>query len=96
MVIEWRWKRWVYFYLPLTIFIILMLFPFYWMLITSIRPNRELYRRRAANNMPIWTLQPTLKHYLDLIAKTNFLKWLYNTFLVAVRLHRRLARAAGS
>ena len=39
MVIERRWKRWVYFYIPLTIFVIGTLFPFYWMLITSIRPD---------------------------------------------------------
>jgi multiple sugar transport system permease protein len=28
--------------------------------------------------------QPTLKHYIDLFADTNFLTWTYNTMLVAV------------
>jgi hypothetical protein len=28
MVIERRWKKWVYFYIPLTIFVIGTLFPF--------------------------------------------------------------------
>ena len=42
----------------------LMLFPFYWMLITSIKPNRELYSRKI---MPLIVHQPTLKHYVDLL-----------------------------
>ncbi|MGH9650701.1 MAG: hypothetical protein ACRD3I_09555, partial [Terriglobales bacterium] len=84
MVIERRWKRWVYFYIPLTIFIIGTLFPFYWMLITAIRPDAELYRSwRNANNTPFWTLQPTLEHFRDLMAKTTFPRWLWNTFFIA-------------
>ena len=44
-------RQWVYFYIPLTVFIIGTLFPFYWMLVTAIRPDAELYRSwRAANN----------------------------------------------
>ena len=67
-------------YLPLSLFLILMLFPFYWMLVTSIKPNRELYSARI---MPLMVYQPTLKHYVDLLTQTNFLTWTYNTFLVA-------------
>src|ERR1700694_5516913 len=53
MVIERKWKRWVYFYIPLTVFVIGTLFPFYWMLITAIRPDSELYRSwRAVTNAP--------------------------------------------
>jgi multiple sugar transport system permease protein len=68
-------------YLPLGVFVILMLFPFYWMLITSIKPNRELYNARI---MPLIVHQPTLKHYVDLLSQTNFLTWTYNTMLVAI------------
>src|SRR5256884_1890288 len=85
MVIERPWKRWVYFYIPLTIFVIGTLFPFYWMLVTAIRPDAELYRSwRAVNNAPFWTLQPTLEHFRDLMAKTMFPRWLWNTFYIAV------------
>ena len=70
--------------MPLTVFIIGTLFPFYWMLITSIRPDAELYRSwRAANNTPFWTLAPTLEHFRDLMAKTTFPRWLWNTFFIA-------------
>lgn len=68
-------------YVPLAIFLVLMLFPFYWMLITSIKPNRELYNARI---MPLVVHQPTLKHYVDLLSQTSFLTWTYNTILVAV------------
>ena len=68
-------------YLPLSFFLILMLFPFYWMLITSIKPNRELYSQKV---MPLIVHQPTLKHYVDLLSQTNFLTWTSNTMLVAV------------
>jgi multiple sugar transport system permease protein len=68
-------------YLPLAFFVVAMLFPFYWMAITSIKPNRELYSARV---MPLIVHQPTLKHYVDLLEQTNFLTWTYNTMLVAV------------
>jgi len=68
-------------YLPLAFFVVAMLFPFYWMLITSIKPNRELYSQKI---MPLVVHQPTLQHYIDLLWETNFLTWTYNTILVAV------------
>src|SRR5690242_5245776 len=68
-------------YVPLAFFVVAMLFPFYWMLITSIKPNRELYSQKI---MPLMVYQPTLKHYIDLLWETNFLTWTYNTMLVAV------------
>ena len=40
VVIERRWKKWVYFYIPITFFVIGTLFPFYWMFITAIRHDR--------------------------------------------------------
>jgi multiple sugar transport system permease protein len=68
-------------YLPLGFFLVAMLFPFYWMLITSIKPNRELYNAKV---MPLIVHQPTLKHYVDLLSQTNFITWTSNTLLVAV------------
>jgi multiple sugar transport system permease protein len=68
-------------YGPLGLFLVAMLFPFYWMLVTSIKPNRELYNAKL---MPLLVHQPTLKHYVDLISQTNFLTWTSNTLLVAV------------
>src|SRR5262249_49837346 len=80
-----RWKKWVYFYIPLTVFVVATLFPFYWMLITAFRPDGELYRPwRAANNTPLWTTQPTVEHIVYLFKHTMFGTWLYNTMFIAI------------
>jgi len=80
-----RWKRWAYFYIPLWLYMIGLLFPFYWMLVTSFRPDNELYRSwRAATNTPLWTLNPTLEHITYLFTNTTFAIWLYNTMFIAL------------
>ena len=68
-------------WLPVAFFLVLALFPFYWMAITSIKPNSELYNK---NVTPLIVHAPTLKHYVDLFTETNFLGWTWNTFVVAV------------
>jgi multiple sugar transport system permease protein len=68
-------------WLPLGGFMIFTLFPFYWMAVTSLKPNSELYSRKV---MPLIVYHPTLKHYVDLLSETNFLLWTWNTMLVAV------------
>jgi len=84
MVIERRWKKWLYFYIPLTVFVLFTLFPFYWMAVTAVRPDPELYRSwRAANATPFWTLDPTIEHFKGLLESTEFLQWLWNTMLIA-------------
>jgi len=67
--------------LPVGLFLVLALFPFYWMAVTSLKPNAELYNRRV---MPLVVYHPTLKHYVDLLTQTSFLTWTWNTMLVAV------------
>jgi multiple sugar transport system permease protein len=84
MVIERRWKKWLYFYIPLALFVLFTLFPFYWMAVTAFRPDPELYRSwRAANATPFWTVDPTIEHFKGLLESTEFLQWLWNTMLIA-------------
>ncbi len=76
------WKvRTLKLWIPLGAFMVFTLFPFYWMAVTSIKPNSELYNRKI---MPMIVYHPTLKHYVDLLTETNFLQWTWNTFLVAI------------
>jgi multiple sugar transport system permease protein len=80
-----KWRRWVYFYIPLTLFVFWLLFPFYWMLVTSVRPDRELYRPwMAPNYAPFWTAHPTLVHITDLLTETLFTRWMANTLFIAI------------
>jgi multiple sugar transport system permease protein len=74
-------ERVVRLWLPVGFFLVLALFPFYWMAVTSLKPNAELYNTRV---MPLIVLHPTLKHYVDLLTQTSFLTWTWNTMLVAV------------
>ena len=80
-----KWRRWIYFYIPLTAFILWLLFPFYWLLVTSVRPDRELYRPwMAPNYAPFWTMHPTLVHISDLLTGTLFIRWMANTLFIAI------------
>ena len=55
-----KWKKWLWFYLPMGMFILALLFPFYWMLVTTVRPDSELYRPwNHPLYMPFWTTQTT-------------------------------------
>ena len=69
------------FYVPLGGFLVFLLFPFYWMLVTALKPNRDLYN--LAQN-PLWTWTPTFDHFRKLLYDTHFLPWLRNTLVIAV------------
>jgi multiple sugar transport system permease protein len=80
-----RWRRWAFFNLPLGLFILGLLFPFYWMLVTTVRPDRELYRPwTAPNYTPFWTFHPTLDHVRYLLLETLFSTWMWNTLFISV------------
>jgi multiple sugar transport system permease protein len=75
-------RRMVTIYLPLACFLIILLFPFYWMTITSFKPNAELYDYKTHN--PFWITSPTLDHIRLLLFNTAYPKWLMTTMMVAV------------
>src|SRR5689334_2443814 len=80
-----RWKRWVFFYIPLGVFVFLLLFPFYWMVVTTFRPDSELYRPwNSPNYAPLWTTHPTLTHIQYLLEETLFGTWMLNTLLISL------------
>ena len=68
-------------YLPLLVFLFVLLFPFYWMVITSVKPNNELLSR---DGNPFWVVAPTLAHFKKLLFDTSYPQWLWNTVLVSV------------
>ncbi|HSB24272.1 MAG TPA: carbohydrate ABC transporter permease [Burkholderiaceae bacterium] len=68
-------------YLPLAIFVFVLLFPFYWMAITSFKPDAELLSREGN---PFWVIKPTLAHFHKLLFETSYPAWLWNTVIVSV------------
>ncbi|MBK6008868.1 carbohydrate ABC transporter permease [Ramlibacter ginsenosidimutans] len=74
-------RRVVTVWLPLGIFVFVLLFPFYWMAITSIKPDAELISREGN---PFLVVGPTLAHFKKLLFETDYPAWLWNTVLVSV------------
>ena len=80
MIGDSKLGRWVRIYIPLLLFIVLTLFPFYWMAITSFKSASELF---DFSQSPLWVRQPTLDWYRHLFTQTNFPHWALNTAIVA-------------
>ena len=77
-----RARRVVTLYVPLACFVVILLFPFYWMAVTSFKPNAELYDFKTYN--PFWISSPTLEHIYKLLFETSYPRWLWTTMLVAI------------
>lgn len=75
-------RRVVTVYVPLLVFLFVLLFPFYWMGITAFKSNEELYDYQ--NFSPFWVVQPTLANIEKLLFRTPYPEWLWNTMLVSV------------
>lgn len=82
-VIDWSSgpRRFIMLYLPLSLFLLVLLFPFYWMAITAIKPNAELLDYK--NNNPFWVKSPTLENINRLLFQTDYPQWLWTTMMVA-------------
>ena len=63
----------------LTILLIWSLFPVYWMLVTSVKSNRDIYRQPG-----LFPTTPVLSHYHAALFRSHFLIFMRNSFLVAV------------
>lgn len=74
-------SRWLGLYLPLTALMLFLLFPFYWMLIVSLKPNTELL---DTTRNPFFLGSVTLDHYLYLFTDTAFMRYTWNTMVVTI------------
>jgi multiple sugar transport system permease protein len=64
----------------LALMLVWTLVPFYWMIATSLKKDREIYGFEAT----LIPRQPTLQNYVRLFDKTPFVKYLRNSTIVAV------------
>ena len=58
--------------------LVVMLFPFYWMVLTSLRSQVDNVSR-----IPVWFFTPTWENYQNVIARNNFLEFTWNSFVIA-------------
>src|SRR5437016_13120912 len=75
-------RRLVTLYLPLSIIVIVLLFPFYWMALTAIKPDDQLLDLNTYS--PFWTWNPTFKHIYKLLFGSYYPLWLWNTMYEAI------------
>src|SRR5690606_23768041 len=64
--------------IPILLFV---LFPFYWVFITSFKSTPQIFERTSI----FWPQPWTLDQYTTLLQNTPFLTWFRNTLIVAVR-----------
>lgn len=77
-----RWRAWYGPWIPLSPYLFIALFPFYWMVITAFKRNSDLYNLTTA---PFWFKEaPTLEHVQLLLHDTLFVRWLANTAIVGL------------
>lgn len=68
----------IFMYTCLTIWAIIVLFPFYWMILTSVKS----YGSYNAEHIPkFFTLSPTIQNYLDAFTTVNLSRYLLNTLI---------------
>src|ERR1044071_6543241 len=95
------WRHRAFRYAVVVPFAVLLAFPFFWMAVTSLKPEAQVY-----DPTKVWSFHPTLASYGYHFHHTGYLRWLRNsclvglvvvliTLLVAIPAGYALARLAG-
>ncbi|MBA4365004.1 MAG: hypothetical protein C0398_03220 [Coprothermobacter sp.] len=76
----WNRVNRVFLYLAITALFILVVFPFYWMIVTSLQPQDSVM------SVPpqLWPTHPTFQNYIDAWNSAPWLRYFGNTLFVAV------------
>ena len=69
---------------PLTILLVIIMtlflvFPFYWTVVTSLKPDSELYGLKVS----FLPEEPTFESYSELLGRFNYLHYFRNSFMIA-------------
>ena len=74
-------RRHLLIYVGLIPFLIISVFPLFWMAVTALKQDSDLYRMDV---IPFWFhLPPTWKHFDYLFYHTNYGAWIVNTMSIA-------------
>ena len=65
-------------FLLIALTLVVMLFPFYWMVLTSLRSQVDNVSR-----VPVWFFTPTLENYRNVVAGNDFLAYTWNSLVIA-------------
>lgn len=67
-------------YVPLALYGVFLLLPFFWMILTTFKSNEELLNTPN----PFWIVHGTFAHVVELLTQTAYLQWFANTLFVSV------------
>jgi multiple sugar transport system permease protein len=73
------WRHRAFSYVVVVPFAALLAFPFFWMAVTSFKPEAQVY-----DPTKVWSFHPTLANYGFLFHHTGYLRWLRNSSFVGV------------
>jgi multiple sugar transport system permease protein len=73
------WRHRAFAYAVVVPFAVVLAFPFFWMAVTSFKPEAQVY-----DPTKVWTFHPTLANYGFLFHHTGYLRWLRNSTLVGI------------
>ncbi len=67
-------------YLPIVLFLVFLLFPFYWMFVTAVKPDSEIY------TVPLiyWPKEITWENFKKLFGYFDFIKYMKNSLIIAL------------
>jgi len=68
------------FYILTAVFLVIILFPFFWILITSVKPSNEIF---GAEAFRIFSKNPTLQNYSAVLNGKNILSSIKNSLVVS-------------
>jgi multiple sugar transport system permease protein len=71
------WRHKAFAYAVVIPFAIVLAFPFFWMGVTSLKPEAQVY-----DPTKVWSFHPTLRSYSYLFHHTDYLRWLGNSCFV--------------
>ena len=70
----------IFLYIPMALFLVFMLFPFYWIFNTSLKDSVEVF------SIPVkyWPDMPTVENYINLFKNLGFDRYFMNSAFVAI------------
>jgi multiple sugar transport system permease protein len=72
--------RALFLYAPIGFALLFLVGPFYWMAVTALKSDAELY---DGSRSPLYVAKPSLEHFRYLFEHTDFAQWTGNTLMVA-------------
>ena len=73
-------KRFLILWLPLLLYTVFTLFPYYWMLVTALKTDADIY----AAPLQYWPKHLTWENFKELFGYFNFTKYAVNSLLIAL------------